>query len=96
MQNDVKGRVLEFKGVVGSQRRITIPRIYVLAYGLSEGELVKVTLCDNETGAESSFLAHIQRGFRIQVPEVEYEGMELKKGSILEVQIEKVDKGKGG
>lgn len=81
---------LEFRGVVGSQRRITIPRIYVVASGLLEGELVSVGLSESATKEESSFLAHVQRGFRIQIPKTEYEVMELSEGEIVDVEIERV------
>ena len=86
---------MEFKGVVGSQRRITIPRVYVLADALSEGELVEVSLSESATEEESNFLTHIQRGFRIQVPKVEYESMHLNEGSVVDVDVERVKKEKG-
>lgn len=81
---------MDFRGVVGSQRRIAIPRIYVVASGLSEGELVTVSLSESATEEESSFLAYIQRGFRIQVPKVEYDMMDLSLGKIIDVEIERV------
>ena len=85
---------MEFRGVVGSQRRITIPRIYAIEYGFSEGELVEVSLSDSAIPEESGFLAHIQKGFRVQIPQVEYEKMELSQGSTLDVEIEPVKKEK--
>jgi len=84
----------EYKGVVGSGRRITIPRIYVLTYELWEGSVVNVFLYNKENSAHSRFLARIQQGFRVQIPRIEYEELELKPGSILEVHLEKIEKGK--
>lgn len=52
--------VLEYKGVVGSKRRIGIPRVYVLAYGLGEGSVVGVRLYDRENYGEAEFLARVQ------------------------------------
>ena len=79
------------KGVVGSGRRITIPRIYVSTYELWEGSVVDVTVY-NESLKHSSFLARIQQGFRIQIPRIEYEDLELKPGSIVEVHLMKIEK----
>jgi len=80
-----------YKGVVGSGRRVTIPRIYVSTYELWEGSVVHVRLY-SEAGGSSSFLARIQQGFRIQIPRIEYEDLELKPGSIVEVHLEKIEK----
>jgi len=85
---------VEYKGVVGSGRRITIPRIYVSTYELWEGSVVSVFLYNKENSAHSRFLARIQQGFRIQIPRIEYEDLELKPGSILEVHLEKIEKRK--
>jgi len=82
-----------YKGVVGSGRRVTIPRIYVSTYELWEGSVVDVTLY-NESLRSSSFLARIQQGFRIQVPRIEYDDLELKRGSIVKVHLMKIEKGK--
>jgi len=91
----LEGVTVEYKGVVGSGRRITIPRIYVLTYELWEGSVVDVLLY-NESLEHSRFLARIKQGFRIQIPRIEYEELELKPGSIVEVHLEKIEKGKGG
>jgi len=80
-----------YKGVVGSGRRVTIPRIYVSTYELWEGSVVDVTLYSEGVGS-SSFLARIQQGFRIQIPRIEYEDLELKPGSIVKVHLEKIEK----
>ena len=72
---------------------MTIPRIYVSTYELWEGSVVDVTLY-NESLGSSSFLARIQQGFRIQIPRIEYEDLELKPGSIVEVHLEKIEKRK--
>ena len=88
----MEGSILEFKGVIGSQRRITIPRIYVLTYELWEGSVVKVHLYSRENYEEADFLARVQRGFRIQIPRIEYEDLGLRRGSVLEIQIEKVER----
>jgi len=72
---------------------VTIPRIYVSTYELWEGSVVDVTLY-NESLGSSSFLARIQQGFRIQIPRIEYEDLELKPGSIVEVHLEKIEKRK--
>jgi len=85
---------VEYKGVVGTGRRVTIPRIYVLTHELWEGSVVGVFLYNKENSAHSRFLARIQQGFRIQIPRIEYEELELKPGSILEVHLEKIEKGK--
>jgi len=36
----------------------------------------------------------IQQVFRIQIPRIEYEDLELKPGSIVEVHLEKIEKRK--
>ena len=82
-----------YRGVVGSGRRVTIPRIYVSTYELWEGSVVDVTLY-NESLKSSSFLAKIQQGFRIQIPRIEYEDLELKPGSIVKVHLMKIEKRK--
>jgi len=82
-----------YKGVVGSVRRVTIPRIYVSTYELWEGSVVDVTLY-NESLKNSRFLSRIQQGFRIQIPKIEYKELELKPGSIVEVHLEKIEKRK--
>ena len=82
-----------YRGVVGSGRRVTIPRIYVSTYELWEGSVVDVTLY-NESLRNSSFLARIQQGFRIQIPRIEYKELELKPGSILKVHLQKIEKRK--
>jgi len=82
-----------YRGVVGSGRRVTIPRIYVSTYELWEGSVVDVTLYDESLGS-SSFLARIQQGFRIQIPRIEYDELELKPGSVVKVHLEKIEKGK--
>ena len=82
-----------YRGVVGSGRRVTIPRIYVSTYELWEGSVVDVRLY-NESLNSSSFLAKIQQGFRIQIPRIEYEDLELKPGSIVKVHLEKIEKRK--
>ena len=87
----MEGAKVEYKGVVGSGRRVTIPRIYVLTYELWEGSVVDVSLY-NESLRHSSFLARIQHGFRIQIPRIEYEDLELKPGSIVKVHLEKIEK----
>jgi len=85
---------LEYKGVVRSGRRVTVPRIYVLTYELWEGSVVRVYLYNRENLKDSNFLARVQRGFRIQIPRIEYKELELKPGSILEIRLEKIEKGK--
>jgi len=80
--------------VVGSERRITIPRIYVLTYEMWEGSVVRVYLYNRENLKDSNFLARVQGGFRIQIPRIEYEELELRPGSILEIRLEKIEKGK--
>ena len=70
---------------------MTIPRIYVSTYELWEGSVVDVTLYSEGVGS-SSFLARIQQGFRIQIPRIEYEDLELKPGSIVKVHLEKIEK----
>jgi len=90
----LEGAEVEYKGVVGSGRRVTIPRIYVSTYELWEGSVVSVFLYNKENSAHSRFLAKIQQGFRIQIPRIEYEELELKPGSILEVHLEKIEKRK--
>jgi len=75
---------LEYKAVVRTKRRILIPRIYVLAYELWEGSIVQVTLYEARTSGLASFLAQVQKGFRIQIPE-----LELKPGTHLDVRSEK-------
>jgi len=89
----LEGVKVEYKGVVGSGRRVTIPRIYVSTYELWEGSVVDVTLY-NESLKSSSFLARIQQGFRIQIPRIEYEDLELKPGSIVKVHLMKIEKRK--
>jgi len=89
----LEGIDVAYKGVVGSGRRITIPRIYVSTYELWEGSVVDVTMY-NESLKNSRFLARIQQGFRIQIPRIEYEDLELKPGSILEVHLMKIEKRK--
>jgi len=89
----LEGVEVVYRGVVGSGRRVTIPRIYVSTYELWEGSVVDVTLYD-ESLKSSSFLARIQQGFRIQIPRIEYEDLELKPGSIVEVHLEKIEKRK--
>jgi len=89
----LEGAEVEYKGVVGSGRRITIPRIYVSTYELWEGSVVDVTLY-NESLENSSFLARIQQGFRIQILRIEYEELDLKPGSIVKVHLMKIEKGK--
>lgn len=84
---------MEYKGVVGSERRITITRIYVLTYQLWEGSVVQVYLHNRKNYKDSSFLARIQREFRIQIPRIEHEDLELKPRSILEIRLEKIEKG---
>jgi len=84
---------VEYKGVVGSGRRVTIPRIYVSTYELWEGSVVDVTVY-NESLGSSSFLARIQQGFRIQIPRIECEDLELKPGSIVKVHLMKIEKRK--
>ena len=85
---------MAFNGVVGSARRVTIPRIYVSTYELWEGSVVDVTLYSKEGHGHSSFLVRIQQGFRIQIPRIEYEDLELKPGSIVEVHLMKIEKRK--
>jgi len=85
---------LGYKGAVGSERRITIPRIYVLTYEVGEGSVVEVYLYNRENLKSSNFLARVQRGFRIQIPRIDYEELELKAGSILEIRLEKIEKRK--
>ncbi len=84
--------ILEFKGVAGSQRRITVPRTYVVAYELWEGELVKVHLYNAKNFGNSDFLARVQKGFRIQIPSVEYKELQADRRSILEIKIQKAKK----
>ena len=91
--NGLEGVKVEYKGVVGSGRRITIPRIYVWTYELWEGSVVDVTMY-NESLKNSSFLARIQQGFRIQIPRIEYEDLELKPGSIVKVHLKKIEREK--
>ena len=86
--------VLEFKGVAGSQRRITVPRTYVVAYELWEGELVKVHLYNAKNFGDSDFLTRVQKGFRIQIPSVEYKELKADRISILQIKIQKVKKEK--
>ena len=40
---------------------------------------------------ESNFLVRVQRRFRIQTPQLEYGGFELKRGSVVEVDVEEVE-----
>jgi len=89
----LEGVKVVYRGVVGSGRRVTIPRIYVSTYELWEGSVVDVTLY-NESLRNSSFLARIQQGFRIQIPRIEYKELELKPGSILKVHLQKIEKRK--
>ena len=89
----MEGAKVEYKGVIGSGRRVTIPRIYVSTYELWEGSVVDVTLY-NESLRNSRFLAGIQQGFRIQIPRIEYEDLELKPGSIVKVHLKKIEKEK--
>ncbi|MFQ6076516.1 MAG: hypothetical protein ACE5Z5_10345 [Candidatus Bathyarchaeia archaeon] len=90
----MEGGILEYKGVIGSQRRMTIPRIYVLTYGVWEGSVVSVRLYNRENFRDSEFLAQVQRGFRFQIPRVEYQHLGLRRGSVLDIRIEKVEGGK--
>jgi len=53
-----------------------------------------VYLYNRENCRDSNFLARVQLGFRIQIPRIEYDDLELKPGSILEIRLEKVEKGK--
>ena len=89
----MEGIEVVYRGVVGSGRRVTIPRIYVSTYELWEGSVVDVTLYD-ESLKSSSFLARIQQGFRIQIPRIEYEELESKPGSVVKVHLMKIEKRK--
>jgi len=35
---------------------------------------------------------NIQRGFRIQIPKIEYNELELRPGSILDIRLEKIER----
>ena len=89
--SDVGLSVLVFKGVVGSQRRVTVPKIYVLTYELWEGEVLSVNLHNRQSYRECTFLARIQRGFRFQIPKVEFEDLKLREGSLVEAHVRKAE-----
>ena len=69
LSNGVKRCKMESFGLKWSGRRLTISKIYVLTYGLWEGKAVAVSLSNRERHFMSSFLARVQRGFRIPDPE---------------------------
>jgi len=87
----LEGVEVAYKGVVGSGRRVTIPRIYVSTYELWEGSVVDVTLY-TETLLNPRQEARIFKTLMIQIPRIEYEDLELKPGSIVKVHLEKIEK----
>jgi len=78
---------IEFKAIVESNWRVKIPAVISYFHNLNRGDYIEVTLGGDYD--YESFVAKIYHDLRFRVPRIVRSILELERGSLVEVEIDR-------